>query len=75
MFYFGQLFFEVIDMGTLDIVHDEGDGEAIKLSCVEDFFFEYPQEGCYEVSMLTGLQRLGRIPLHDLGIEIEIFHD
>ena len=73
LFYFGQLFFEVIDMGTLDIVHDEGDGEAIKLSCVENLFFEYPEEGRNKFFICTSLQRTGSISLHDLGIEIAIF--
>jgi hypothetical protein len=60
-------------MGTLDIVYDEGDGEAIKLFCVEDLFFEYPEEGRNKFFICISLQRAANVPLHDLGIEIAIF--
>ena len=73
LFYFGQLLFEVIDMGSLDIIHDEGDGEAIKLPCVEDLFLEDPQEGRNKFLPCTSLQRAAGVSLHDLGIEIAVF--
>ena len=73
LFYFGQLFFEVIDMGSLDIVHDEGDGEAIELPCIEGLFLEDSEEGRNKFFICTSLQRAGSISLHDLGIEIAIF--
>ncbi len=73
LFYFGQLFFKVIDMGALDIVHDERDGKAVELSCVEDLFLEDPKEGRNKLFICTSLQRAGSVSLHNLGIEVAIF--
>jgi hypothetical protein len=42
LFDLGEFFFQVIDMGTLDIVHDKGDGKGIKFPGVENLFLEDP---------------------------------
>ena len=51
LFDFRQLFFKIIDMGTLDIVHDDPDRERLEIACAEDLLFECPEERGYKIPL------------------------
>jgi hypothetical protein len=58
LFYFGQFFLEIKDMGFLDVIDNYFDGKGIEIPCVEQFVFKHPKEGSYKFYMFTRHGRL-----------------
>src|ERR1700754_1880697 len=73
MFDLREILLQIIDMCSLDIIHDHPTRETFEFPGIKQLLFEYPKQSCYKFSLLTGCYLISSISLHYLRIKITVF--
>ena len=72
LFDLRELLLQIINVCSLDIIHDHAERETVEFPGIKQLFFEYPKQSCNKFGLLARCDLLSSISLHYLWIKIAV---